>query len=234
MAPLRPVANITGGRVGTALYRVLGGAPAPLVKRGFWLTGIDKHLTKPLAMARNIGDRDFLAQVEAVDRFTSNMVAYPGRTFGQLYHLFFRINELADGKLDLTERCIDLEDVTAPVLAIAGSSDVLAPRPAVHHVGSLLPNAAEVRLETAPGGHLGVLTGRGAVRSSWRYLDEFLSAHDVGLKPADADGAPKGRPRPGAKGRSAKGAAKRAPAKRTAAKRAPAKRTSAKRASAEG
>ena len=227
MAPLRPVANVTGGRVGTALYRVLGGAPAPLVKRGFWLTGIDKHLTKPIVLARNLADREFLAQVEAVDRFTSNMVAYPGRTFGQLYHRFFRINELADGRLDLTERSIDLEDVTVPVLAIAGSSDVLAPRPAVHHVGGLLPNAAEVRLETAPGGHLGVLTGRGAVRGSWRYLDDFLSDHDVGLEKSTSDGAAKGRPR--------KRPAKRAPARaKTSRPKTPAKPKTATKAKTGG
>ena len=46
-----------------------------------------------------------------------------------------------------------------PVLAIAGSGDVLAPQPAVHHVGELLENAASVQLETVPGGHLGALDG---------------------------------------------------------------------------
>ncbi len=74
-----------------------------------------------------------------------------------------------------------------PVLSVAGAGDVLAPKAAVHHVGGLLPNAAEVRLETAPGGHLGVLTGRSAIGTTWRYLDEFLAGHDPlresGLRP---------------------------------------------------
>jgi polyhydroxyalkanoate synthase len=68
--------------------------------------------------------------------------------------------------------------VTAPVLAVAGVADVLAPRAAVHHVGGLLGGAPEVRLETAPGGHLGVLTGRGAPLTTWRYIDEFMLEHD--------------------------------------------------------
>ncbi len=55
---------------------------------------------------------------------------------------------------------------------------MLAPAAAVHHVGELLPNAAAVRLETAPGGHLGVLTGRSALATTWEYLDEFLAGHD--------------------------------------------------------
>src|ERR671930_118490 len=40
MQPIRRLAQLTGGRLGTALYRVLGGAPAPLVSIGFQLTGL--------------------------------------------------------------------------------------------------------------------------------------------------------------------------------------------------
>jgi len=178
MAPIRPVANLTNGFVLTTLYRALGGAPAPLVKRGFQLSSLDKYLTKPLAIVSHLDDRDFLSQIEAVDRFVANMHAYPGRTFGQLYHRFFRVNDLADGVLELDdERTIDLADVRVPVLSVAGSSDTLAPRPAVHAIGDLLPNAPEVRLEAAPGGHLGVLTGRSAKRTTWTHIDEFLGRH---------------------------------------------------------
>jgi polyhydroxyalkanoate synthase len=177
MAPIRPVANLTNGLLLSAVYRALGGAPAPIVRRAFQLSSLDKYVTKPLAVLSNLHDREFLAQIEAVDHFTANMHAYPGRTIGQLYHRFFRVNDLADGVLELGDREIDLAAVRVPVLSIAGTTDVLAPRAAVHHVGELLPNAPEVRLETAPGGHLGVLTGRSARRTTWRHLDEFLDAH---------------------------------------------------------
>ena len=66
-----------------------------------------------------------------------------------------------------------------PVLVIAGENDVLAPADAVVAVEGLLTGAPEVRVERAPGGHLGVLTGRGARGTSWRHLDDFLAAHDV-------------------------------------------------------
>jgi polyhydroxyalkanoate synthase len=174
MAPIRPVANLTNGLLLGSLIRALGGAPAPIVKRAFQLSSIDKYVTKPWAVASNLHDRDFLAQIEAVDNFTDNMHAYPGRTIGQLYHRFFRVNELAGGSLDIPGRTIELGDVKVPVLSVAGAADVLAPRPAVHAVADLLPNAPQVRLETAPGGHLGVLTGRSAKHTTWKHLDRFL------------------------------------------------------------
>jgi polyhydroxyalkanoate synthase len=183
-APLRGAANLTNGMLGTAVYRVLGGAPAPIVKRAFQLSTIDKYLTKPIAIMNNLHDRDFLAQVEAVDRFMDNMQAYPGRTMGQLYHQFFRVNDLADGRLSLGDHDIDLADVRVPVLSIAGKTDTLAPRRAVHHVGSLLTGAREVQLETGPGGHLGVLAGRTARQTTWRWIDEFFARHEAAVAPA--------------------------------------------------
>jgi len=78
----------------TAAYRFMGGAPKALVKKAFQLSAFDKMITKPVAILSHLDDREFLAQIEAVDRFTDNMIAYPGRTFGQLYHRFFRANDL--------------------------------------------------------------------------------------------------------------------------------------------
>jgi poly[(R)-3-hydroxyalkanoate] polymerase subunit PhaC len=178
MAPVRRLAELTGGAVGTALYRALGGAPSPLVRLGFQATAIQRELTKPLFLARNLDNREVLAHAEAVDHYMRGMIAYPGRSFGQLYHRFFRINEIRGGRFELSNRTVDLRNVRAPVLAVAGTSDVLAPRAAVAHVARLVPHAAEIRLEDAPGGHLGVLTGRAAERTTWRYIDEFLLAAD--------------------------------------------------------
>src|SRR2546421_386066 len=161
-------ADVTGGRLVTGLYSALGGAPAPLVSLGFQLTALDKRITKPLTLLRNLDNRDLLAHIEAVDDYMAHMLAYPGRTFAQLYHRFFRINDLADGRVDLSGRCIDLADVDVPTLVVAGTNDVLAPAAAVVAVEGLLTGAPEVRVEREPGGHLGGLTGRGARNHTWR------------------------------------------------------------------
>src|SRR3712207_475733 len=79
MAPIRPIANLTNGMVLSQVYRALGGAPAPIVRRAFQLTSIDKEITRPYAILRNLHDRDWLAQLEAVDRFMAGMHAYPGQ-----------------------------------------------------------------------------------------------------------------------------------------------------------
>jgi polyhydroxyalkanoate synthase subunit PhaC len=53
----------------------------------------------------------------------------------------------------------------------------------VHHVGSRLTGAPEVQLKSGPGGHLGVLTGRAAARTTWHWIDEFFARHETNAAP---------------------------------------------------
>ena len=222
VAPLRPLLNIAEGRVLTPVYQLLGGAPKPLVKWAFQLSSFQKLVTKPLAVAARLDDADFLAQIEAVDRFTANMIAYPGRSFGQLYHRFVRGNVMSTGRFELADRTIDLAAITAPVLVFAGATDGIAPVNAVKAVVPLLTGSAEVRFEIVPGGHLGMLTGRAARGSTWRVLDDWVGEWSTSDEPT-----------PVAKKATAKKAtAKKATAKKATAKKATAKKTAAKKPAA--
>lgn len=195
IAPLRPIIGLTDGGIVTQIYRLMGGAPKPLVKKAFQLSSIQKLVTKPAVMLRNIDDAEFLAQIEAVDRFTANMIAYPGRTFGQLYHRMVKGNALKDGVIDINGHDIRVDAITKPVLVFAGNTDGIAPINSVRALVQLLPNSEEVRFEIVPGGHLGMLTGRSARGTTWRVLDEWItqySTHDA-AKPAKPGRKPAAR-----------------------------------------
>ena len=210
VAPIRPLLNITGGGgLVTQLYRAMGGAPKPLVRRAFQLSSFHKLVTKPLAIAANLDDTEFLAQIEAVDRFTANMIAYPGRTFGQIYHRILKGNQLATGVVRMDDdRVISLSELRVPLLAFGGAGDQIAPARCIKPIVDLVPNAPSVRFEVVPGGHLGMLTGRAARRTTWRIIDDFLD------ETSGAAGVPETPTRPAQKARTPAG--QRA-AKKTAA-----------------
>jgi polyhydroxyalkanoate synthase len=244
VAPFRPLMNLTEGRgLVTRAYQAMGGAPTPLVRWAFQLSSFQKLVTKPLALATHLNDGDYLAQIEAVDRFTAGMLAYPGRTFGQLYHRFVKGNALVTGSIELGDRTIAVADIKAPVLVFGGNTDGIAPIPAVKAVVPLLTGARDVRFEIVPGGHLGMLTGRAARSSTWQVLDEWISqwssdADDPGSSAgsgagsgAAAPAAPAGKPgAPAGKPGARKPAAKKAPARKAAAKETPASKAAAKKA----
>ncbi len=175
VAPLRPLLNLAEGPgLITRAYQLMGGAPKPLVRWAFQLSSFQKLITKPMAVATHLDDTEWLAQIEAVDRFTDNMIAYPGRTFGQLYHRFLKANALKGGSMELDDRTISVADITVPVMVFGGATDGIAPIAAVKAVVPLLTGSREVRFEIVPGGHLGMLTGRGARTTTWRALDEWI------------------------------------------------------------
>jgi polyhydroxyalkanoate synthase len=195
VAPLRPLLDVAHGHgLVTRAYRVLGGAPTPLVRWAYQLSSFQKLVTKPLAKATRYDDAEFLAQIQAVDRFTAGMTAYPGRTFGQLYHRFVKGNALVTGVLDVGGREVALADVTVPVLVLAGATDGIAPVGAVKAVVPLLTGSPEVQFEIVPGGHLGMLTGRAARGSTWAVVDDWLGqwsgAGDEPVPPAPSDDDP--------------------------------------------
>ena len=211
IAPPRPVLGLDAGLV-TRLYRAIGGAPPAFVKTAFQLSSLQSWLTKPYAQLVNLDDTEFLAQLEAVGRFTDHMSAYPGRTFGQLYHRMIRGNALVDGVFELEDVEIRLADVRAPVLVLAGNTDGIAPINAVQPLARLLTGSEEVRFEIVPGGHLGMITGRRAKNSTWAVLDEWF----------DEQAAPAPRAR--------KAATRKSPAKTVASKKSPAKKAAKKTA----
>ena len=211
IAPLRPILGLTDGGIVTQVYRLIGGAPKPLVRRAFQLSSVQKLVTKPYVRLRNLDDAEFLAQLEAVDRFTDNMIAYPGRTFGQLYHRMVKNNALKDGVIDINGHDIRTDAITVPVLVFAGNTDGIAPINAVRSLVRLLPGSSEVRFEIVPGGHLGMLTGRAARRTTWRVMDEWIAEHSA----PDAEAPRRRRPRRKTAKKPAKKAAKRPTRKRT-------------------
>ena len=181
LGPVRIMEDLTGGILTTGLVRALGGIPGRLNGLIYrWLDPV-KQIKKPLLQLQSRDDPDTLAQIEAVDVLMDTMEAYPGRSISQIYHALIRTNRFSEGQLVLKGgRVVELDDVTVPVMAIAGTGDLFfAPPASAHHVGTLLTNSPYVRLETAPGGHLGVLSGRSARETTWQYVEDFLAANDA-------------------------------------------------------
>ena len=237
LAPARPLLDLTGGQ-GLLARALASVAASPTVRWALQLSTVQRLVTDPLAIGLRLDDTEFLAQVEAVGAFQAGMTAYPGRSYGQLFHRFVRNNALVGGSIELEGRTVALADVAVPVLVVGGATDGIAPMPAVRAVLPLLTGSPEVRFEIVTGGHLGLLTGRAAPESTWVVLDEWVDEWSGGevaparaVKPPTAKRAPAkkaaARKSPAKKTASSKAGTKKAPAKKTAAKKTAAKKTAA-------
>ena len=183
VAPVRPLLNLTQGRGAiTRAYRALGGVPKPLVNWAFTAASAQKVVTKPLAVLTHLDDTDYLAQMEAVDRFTRQhdrlprphlRPALPPLRQGQRPRARQHGGRRPDDRPRRRSRC--------RCCVFAGNTDGIAPLPAVRAVVPLLTGAPEVQFEVVPGGHLGMLTGRAARGTTWTVIDEWVDEWSAGV-----------------------------------------------------
>jgi polyhydroxyalkanoate synthase len=176
--PFRALGQVTGGAVVTNANRLVGGFPSTLVRASFRATAIQREVTKPLFIARNLLHTERLARMETIDRFMADMPAYPGRLYGQIYGRLIINNDLAKGRLKLTGRTVELSEVKVPVFSVGSKKDAIAPFACVKAVTKVLPNAPHVRFEQVPGSHLGLVSGPEARHTTWRHLVDFLTNLD--------------------------------------------------------
>ena len=191
VAPLRPIAAITQGWGISQLYRLLGGAPAPLVKRGYQLAGFDKYLTeavdralqpaRPRAARPDRGGRRVHGPHARLPRAHVRPAVPP-----LLPHQRPRRRPARARGPDARPRGREACRCWRSRAAATGSRRC---RPAT--TSRRCSRTPRCELATAPGGHLGVLTGRAAAGTTWKLLDGFLD------KPATRR-AKRAKPRAGA------------------------------------
>jgi polyhydroxyalkanoate synthase subunit PhaC len=180
----RPLAVAAGGPVLATLQTLLAIMPLPRLLRALRLGSLDELLTAPLTMIARLDDREFLAQLEAVDDLRA-LIGEQARFVGTYFRSMVAPDDLAAGRVPVGHRVIDLGDLRRPVLLVAGENDRVVPPRAVR-AGARRLTGAETRLTTAPGGHLGVLAGRAAKGTTWARLCAFLDRHDA---PATVEGS---------------------------------------------
>ncbi|MBL1074459.1 alpha/beta hydrolase [Nocardia sp. 2] len=177
LQPVRMFAKLTGGREITYATHLFKGIPGFFVQAGFRGMSLPRELTRPLFIARNAGDTEALARMEAIDRFIAAMPGYPGRLYRQTYRNLIVGNQLATGQVTLTpHRTIDLTKLTCRVLLLASGGDTLAPAATIAPGRRILSGAAEVEFHDVPGlNHLALVAGPQARTTTWPLIDEFLA-----------------------------------------------------------
>lgn len=175
--PSRPLAVAAGGPVLATTQTLLELVPTvPAVPEFLSVGSVGALLTTPLTVLSHLADRDFLAQLEAVDDLRALIGAQSGLV-GATFHAMVGRGALEHGLVPVGGRSVDLATVRGPVMLVSGEDDVVVPPRAVRG-GSTVLSAAETSLMTAPGGHLGVVCGRGSRERLWPTLCSFLDRHD--------------------------------------------------------
>lgn len=153
-----------------------GNVPPEVIYSSFKVLKPTADVSSYANLWQNLWSDQFLEGYEALTQWARDHIPFPGACFKQTVELFARENQLAEGRVTLGNRVVDLADIKWPFLNVIAEKDHIVPVEAVGRLTSMVgsDDVEELRL---PAGHVGLVTGRGAYKRTMPAIAEWLKAH---------------------------------------------------------
>lgn len=150
-----------------------GNVPASAIHRMFQVTKPTAGLTTYANLWEHLWNDEFVEGFQAMSRWARDQVPFPGACARQGLQLLLRDNLLLSGRIPLASRVVDLAAIDVPLLTIVAEHDHLVP-PATSRPLVDLVSSDDVSELVVPAGHIGLATGRHAVRVTVPGLVRWL------------------------------------------------------------
>lgn len=157
-----------------------GNVPPEVLARAFTLLRPTEKVVNYVHLVDNIWNDEFVESYQAMGHWVKDHVPFPGAAFRQAVDLV-RENALAGGTVMLGGREVRLGDVTASYLNVMGANDHIVPPEAAAPLTDLVGGEAEEL--RAPGGHVGCVVGRTAMRHTIPAIVEWVGARSERRRP---------------------------------------------------
>lgn len=181
MGPLGDIFAKGGLEVDTVLDGD-GNVPPSVVVQGFRTLTPTSEVTRYVTLWERLWNDDYVASYSAMTGWSDDHVPFPGAAARQTVDMLLRRNGMLQDDLSLGGDRVHLSDVRAPFLTVRANRDHIVPSdasaPLIDLVGS--EDKHELRLDA---GHMGLVVGRTAARTTVPTIIEFLQKRS---EPVDA------------------------------------------------
>ncbi|HZR07771.1 MAG TPA: alpha/beta fold hydrolase [Myxococcales bacterium] len=152
-----------------------GNMPAELIDYGAkMLKPIENFFGSWLRLLDNLDNTRVVDSWHAMSTWVNDGIPMAARTYRQLIVDFYRENRLMKGTLSLRGEKVDVANLKANLLDVIAEDDHITPpcqsETVVEKIGS-----ADKQVLRVPGGHIGIMAGSGAAKSTWPKIDAWLS-----------------------------------------------------------
>jgi polyhydroxyalkanoate synthase len=173
-----PFFNITKNLDPALVTSAFGNCPAWLMKSAFSsLSPVHHAFDKYVGLYRNKERAGYAEMFERFERWMNSDVPLAGQIFRELHSDLVQQNLLAQNRMQVGERLVDLRKITCPVLNIAGEhDDVVHPQASLPLLDLVASRDKEQLL--FPAGHIGVVVSSSAQKKLWPQVGAWLKKHD--------------------------------------------------------
>jgi polyhydroxyalkanoate synthase len=182
MGPLADVFRVGGLEV-DAVVDDDGNVPPSVVVQGFRTLTPTAEVTRYVTLWERLWNDEYVAAYQAMTGWSDDHVPFPGAAARETVQMLVRDNGMVTDRLHVGGDPVSLRDITAPFLTVRADRDHIVPSdasaPLLDLVGS--QDKHELRLDA---GHMGLVVGRTAAKTTVPRILEFLHRRSDPVDPA--------------------------------------------------
>jgi len=161
------------------VLQAFGNMPAEMIDYGAKaLKPVDNYIINYLRLWDNLDNPKVVEAWHAMNTWVTDNIPMSGAAFRQLIVDLYRNDRLMQGTMTLRGQLVDLSRIRANLLTVIAEGDHITPscqsEPIMDKVSSTDKELFRVR-----GGHIGIMAGSGAFKTTWPHLNEWLAARSA-------------------------------------------------------
>jgi polyhydroxyalkanoate synthase len=154
----------------------LGNVPGEMIDYGAKaLKPVENFVGSYLNLWDNIDNPKVVESWHAMNTWVRDNIPMTGGAYRQLINDFYKQNRLMEGTLELRGERVDLSRLRANVLNVIAENDHITPPCQSEGVMAKI-GSQDKELFRVRGGHIGIMAGSGAEKTTWPHIEEWLAA----------------------------------------------------------
>ncbi len=158
-----------------AFVDAVGNCPAEYLQACFTLLKpVQNIVAKPIGIWEKLDDKKRVEEFLTMETWLNDNVPVAGEVYREFVKYLYQQNLLAQNRLQVGRRAVNLKRITCPVLNLMAEKDDLVPisqsEPFCRLVGS-----TDCESITLPAGHIGLAMGSAAQRELWPHVTKWLA-----------------------------------------------------------
>jgi polyhydroxyalkanoate synthase subunit PhaC len=157
------------------LVAAFGNVPGEMIDYGAkTLKPVENFIGSYLSLWDRIDDPKVVEAWHAMNTWVRDIIDMSGGAYRQLINDFYKENKLKEGTLVLRGERVDLKNVKANVLNVIAEADHITPPCQSEGIMDLL-GSRDKEIFRVRGGHIGIMAGSGAEKTTWPHIDAWLA-----------------------------------------------------------
>jgi polyhydroxyalkanoate synthase subunit PhaC len=153
-----------------------GNVPGELIDYGAKaLKPVENYIGSYLTLWDNLDDPRIVQSWHAMNTWVTELIPMAGATYRQLIQELYRENRLIQGKLIIRGEQVDLSRIRANLLNVIALADHISPPCQSESIMTKVSSQDQLLLKVK-GGHIGMMAGSGALKSTWPQIEAWLAA----------------------------------------------------------